>query len=106
MLANNFTYLPIWDTQKEKSKWCLVSDRAVAAYLRSARSNYERKTRLATTVENAVVSGMLGLEKVRCCYSDTSIEEVIESFDHSPVLIVDRDSHERLVGILTPFDLL
>lgn len=106
MLANNFTYLPIWDRKIGEPEWRLISDRAVATYLRSAHGNKERKTRLATTVEDAVATDALELEKVRCHHSGTSVEEIIDTLDHSPVLITDRDYHERLVGILTPFDLL
>ena len=38
MLANNFTYLPIWDDGVHKPRWRLISDHAVAKYLRSATS--------------------------------------------------------------------
>lgn len=33
MLANNFSYLPIWDDRGEESRWRLVSDHVVANYL-------------------------------------------------------------------------
>jgi hypothetical protein len=40
------------------------------------------------------------------CNSETSIAEALGLLGGPPVLILDRDSQERLVGILTPFDLL
>jgi CBS domain-containing protein len=116
MLANNFTYLPIWDERGAEPRWRLVSDHAVAKYLRSAPSKNGkdgRKERLAKTVkgalssgESTLTSGRLTLTDTRYCASDTIIEEVLEVLDGPPVLIVDRYNDERLVGILTPFDLL
>jgi CBS domain-containing protein len=109
MLANNFSYLPIWD-EREEPTWRLVSDRAVAEYLRSAPSKNGRdgrKERLAKTVEEALTSPDLALSDVRYCNSKTAIEEALELLGGPPMLVVvDRDNHKRLVGVLTPFDLL
>jgi CBS domain-containing protein len=108
MLANNFTYLPIWD-EREDPNWWLVSDHAVASYLRYAPSKGGqdgRKERLAKTVEGALTSLEFNLTKARICHWDTSVEKTLEALNGPPVLVVDRHSHERLVGILTPFDLL
>jgi CBS domain-containing protein len=109
MLANNFTYLPIWDERGKEPTWRLVSDHAVARYLRSAptkNGDDGRNDRLAKTVRGTLASPEFDLTETRHCHSDTTIEEVLESLDGPPVLIVDRDSNQRLVGILTPFDLL
>jgi len=109
MLANNFSYLPIWD-EREEPTWRLVSDRAVAEYLRSAPSKNGRdgrNERLAKTVEEALTSPDLALSDVRYCNSKTAIEEALELLGGPPMLVVvDRDNHKRLVGVLTPFDLL
>ena len=106
MLTNNFSYLPIWDERAGGPRWRVVSDHAIARYLRSAQSKGRRRERLAQTLEVALTSSELALTNVRCCYWDTSVEEALEMSGGPPVLVVDRDSHERLVGILTPFDLL
>jgi CBS domain-containing protein len=109
MLANNFTYLPIWDEQEEEPRWRLVSDHAVAIYLRSAPSKNGpdgRRERLAKTVGEALTLGNLILTEARHCAWDTTVEVALEVLDGPPVLIVDRTNHDRLTGILTPFDLL
>jgi CBS domain-containing protein len=53
-----------------------------------------------------VRAGDLTLEEVRCCTSNVSVSEVLETFDDPVVLVVDGSHHDRLVGILTPADLL
>lgn len=106
MLANNFSYLPIWDERGQISTWRLVSDHAVANYLRSASKKNERRKRLARTVEEALSSSGLDLIDVQRCDSKTSVAEVLELLDGPPALVIDRDNHHRLIGILTPFDLL
>ena len=109
MLANNFSYLPIRDERAEEPTWRLVSDLAVAGYLRSAPSNNgkgERKERLAKTLEEVIASGGLSLASTKLCASDASVEAALDKLDGPPVLILDSDTRQRLVGILTPFDLL
>lgn len=109
MLANNFSYLPIWDERGQVSTWRLVSDHAVANYLQSAPSKNGkdgRRERLARTVEEALNSSGLDLTDVQRCDSKTSVAEALELLDGPPVLVIDRDNHHRLIGILTPFDLL
>ncbi len=108
MLANNFSFLPIWD-EREEPRWRLLSDHAIANYLRSAPSKNGkegRRERLAKTVEGALTSSDLHLTDVQPCDSKTSVAEALELLDGPPVLVIDRDNHQRLVGILTPFDLL
>jgi hypothetical protein len=116
MLANNFTYLPLWDERGQEPKWRLVSDYAVARYLRSAPSKNRkdgRKERLAKTVGEALPSDesafsldKLILTEARYCAWDTTVEKALDKLGGPLVLVVDRHSHERLVGILTSFDLL
>src|SRR2546425_10321270 len=101
MLANSFTYLPVLPAGEPSPHWSLISDYRLAQYLREG----DRKDRLAKTLKNAV-SDVLVLEQVSTCYSDTPIREVLEISEGKPVLIVERDQPERLLGILTPFDLL
>jgi len=97
MLANSFTYLPVWSS----THWQLVSDYHVARYLRQG----DRKSKLAKTLEEAVNDGLI-LEQVSTCFADASINEVLEKSNGKPVLVIDREQTERLVGIVTPFDLL
>jgi len=97
MLANSFSYLPIWDSPH----WLLISDYHISQYLR----NGNRKTRLAQTLEDARDEGLI-LEEVSTSVADSPINEVLEKSKCKPVIVVDRELVERLVGIVTPFDLL
>ncbi|MCL0078910.1 hypothetical protein M1O54_03390 [Dehalococcoidia bacterium] len=97
MLVNSFTYLPVWSSRH----WLLISDYHVAQYLRKG----DRKARLAKTLEDAVDEGLI-LEQVSTCVADSPINEVLEKSKGKPVLVIEREQVERLVGIVTPFDLL
>jgi len=96
MLENSFTYIPVWSS----TQWQLVSDYHVARYLRQG----DRKLKLAKTLEEAVSDGLI-LEQVNICLADASINEVFKKSNGKPVLVVEKQT-ERLVGIVTPFDLL
>jgi hypothetical protein len=54
MLANSFSYLPVWI--ETAPGWRLISDFAVASYVRSATSKSERRRRLSQSVREAVVA--------------------------------------------------
>ncbi len=97
MLANSFTYLPVWGSDH----WLLISDYCLAQYLRSG----DRKSRLAETLHEARNSGLV-LERASTCVIDTPISEVLEKSKGMPVLVVDNERVDRLLGIVTPFDLL
>jgi CBS domain-containing protein len=97
MLANSFTYLPVWRPRQ----WELISDYSLARYLRGDA----RRTRLASTLEDAVNDG-LRLDGVTTCFTDSPVNDLLEKSEGKPVLVVDREQTERLVGIVTPFDLL
>ena len=100
MLANSFTYLPIWNSQQ----WQLLSDYHVAKYLRRGDNN-NRSIRLAQTLKDAVDGGLI-LEDVSIYFPDSPINEILEISKGKPVLIVEQHQVEQLVGIVTPFDLL
>ena len=101
MLTNSFTYLPVLSTKEGSVCWLLISDYCLAEYLRKG----DRKNRLAKPLENAV-SDQLILESASVCYPDTSISEVLEISKGKPVLVIEREHADRLLGIVTPFDLL
>ena len=104
MLTNSFSFLPV-RPRKTSDHWQLVSDSAVAKYLRSG-SNTKRKTRLAHSLQEAVESGDLKLESATCCRPDGEIEAILDNIDQRPVLLFDDDKYTRLMGLLTAFDLL
>jgi hypothetical protein len=97
MLANSFTYLPVWNS----SRWMLVSDYHVAQYLRKG----DRKKRLAERLQDAIDKG-LTLEVASTCFDDDTVSDVLEKSEGKPVLVIEREHTERLLGIITSFDLL
>ena len=101
MLANSFTYLPVGPAEGDSPHWLLVSDYHIAQYLRKG----DRKDRLAKTLNEAKNDGLV-LEKASTCFPDTPVSEVLEKSKGKPVLVVERERIDQLVGIVTPFDLL
>jgi hypothetical protein len=97
MLANSFTYLPVWNSPH----WLLISDYHIAQYLRRGK----RKELLAITLKDAITEG-LDLERASTCFAWANVNEVLEKSNGKPVLVVEKEQSDRLLGILTPFDLL
>lgn len=105
MLAHSFTYLPVLRTDKQPLCWFLVSDYLIAQYLRKGERK-KRKERLAKTLEDAVNDGLdLGKPAETCC-CNTPVSKVLKKCKGKPVLVVEKGKPERLLSILTPFDLL
>lgn len=104
MLENAFSYLPIY---LENQGWQVISDHALAVYVRSYKQRDERRQdSLARTLQDAVGNEQLQLEAAYTCPPETTIEEAITNSMGKPMLIVHSADSSRLLGILTPFDLL
>jgi CBS domain-containing protein len=101
MLVNSFTYLPVQSTESPLN-WLFVSDYLIAEYL---RRDDRRKERLARTLKDAVEDGLVPEQASTCC-PDTPISEVLGISKGKPVLVVEKGQSDRLLGIVTPFDLL
>lgn len=107
MLTNSFTYLPFLDKRQDSSVWRILSDLAVAKYIRG--STKDRKSRLVKTVKEATSgnsSPRLKAEEVNILYCDDPIDEAISMLNGPPILVGDKNDKARLVGILTAYDLL
>ncbi len=110
MLTNSFSFLPI----QTHGKWKLLSDIAVATYLRKgATCRKERVKRLGKTIGDAVKDGDLNLGKVHAASVNDSIASVLENLAKGPILVFfDRatagadEGTLALVGLLTAFDVL
>jgi len=116
MLINSFTYLPLFDG----SEWKVISDHAVARYLSNC-SNSERKKRLIQTIAQAKSNGLSlddGLVVRLVNGSDTKhanlinidgepveLSNLVNQSKGSPILVTAEDN-KRLVGLITPFDML
>jgi hypothetical protein len=109
MLLNSYSFVPL-NPSGASDSWKLLSDRAIVHYLRGgspeATSNKERQRRLRCSVEDAVSEYGLELEPVDCCHPEDPITEILEELDHVPVLVCEDGPGERLLGIITAFDLL
>lgn len=101
MLANSFSFLPVRDAE---DSWKLISDRALAVYLRGAEGNNERRRRLAKPLDEALADGDVMLDDVETVLPDTDIQKVAAAVTDRPVLVVD--DRQYLQGIITAFDLL
>ena len=108
MLSNSFSYLPVLDDRKGvKRQWMLVSDRALARYLRTGQK--ERNHRMAQTLREAVAQGHVVLEHPHVVRPDDNVEKVFAADDDGrPVLVFDgeNDGNRPLLGIMMPFDVL
>lgn len=110
MLANSFSYLPTqWETER-RTEWKLVSDFRLAQYLRVSNDprEHKRRERMAKTVSEAVDEGELVLERAASCSSSATVEEALRLFsgDGRPLLVHHPTDRERLMGIVTAYDLL
>ena len=101
MLKNSYSYLPLMQENNGQPRWMLVSDYHVAHYLRQG----DRKARLAKTLIAARAEGLM-LEPAKTCFADTSVVEALKMSEGKPVIIIDRERPELLVGIVTSFDFL
>ncbi len=106
LLLNSFSYLPIYIETGKESGWQLIADYAVAQYLRSASSKADRKKRLAEPIGEVWEQGKINIQKAKNCLVDTSISAILEILNIHPILIVDKNRKDHLLGILTPYDLL
>lgn len=110
MLLNSYSFVPVAPSAVTGGSWKLLSDRAVVRYLRGrsgkSLSKKERQRRLARSIEEAIAEYGLEVEQVTCCSPTDSISEVLTGLNHVPVLVCEDGAPERLIGIITAFDLL
>jgi CBS domain-containing protein len=105
MLENAFSYLPVYDDREEERRWKLISDRALAIWLQGNRD--VRKSRLATTLEDALNQGLKLEEAHRVKSADRIQTAITDGVDNGrPALVVSAEDEARLIGIVTPFDVL
>lgn len=100
MLANSFSYLPLLRECNGTKEWHFLSDSSIAKYI-----NKDRKTKLLNTIEEAIKDG-LSTEKADCFKSNEKVKDVLESFTGKPLIIIEDDRIDTILGIVTAFDLL
>ena len=104
MLANSYSYLPVKLEAIKNQPWRLVSDVAVAEYLRAAGPS-ERKKRLRTSLRDAATTGLLRLDTPKCVAPEHRVADLVSNLAHLPILVIG-DRSDELIGIVTAFDLL
>ncbi len=106
MLATAFSFLPILD---EHDRWHLLSDAAIASYLRADPA--ARAKRMACTIADAMRmdSHPLRLSEAAIRSADTAISDIalLVAEKNQPVLVIELASGvDRLIGIISAFDCL
>ncbi|MCY4390360.1 MAG: hypothetical protein OXC18_24935 [Desulfurellaceae bacterium] len=110
ILKHGFSYLPIWF--KNEEKWKLISDYSVARYLPRCLQTNERKTRLVTTIEDAIKedngNDRLRVLSAKAVYPEKKINDndILKCVGAKPVLVVNYGREDVLAGILTSSDIL
>ncbi|MCI0435000.1 MAG: CBS domain-containing protein [Gemmatimonadetes bacterium] len=100
MLLNSFSFLPVFEEMSKR--WRVVSDAAIVKAIRPMKPN----DRASLTLQQALDREVLALEKAPTCTPDTPVHTLLGKLDHLPVLVTARRQRDRLLGILTAFDLL
>jgi CBS domain-containing protein len=110
MLANSFSCLPIF----HDGSWKIIPDSDIMKYLRRS-SNFtkwgdiqsENKQRLSATIADAISEVALKPLEAKHCLPSSTIPELVNIMSHNPVLVIEVIGKvKRIVGIVTPFDLL
>jgi hypothetical protein len=106
MLASSFSCLPVRLSISGRPVWHLVSDQAIARYLRLRSKGLLQKDRLVQPLAEAIAGDEgIKLTLARTYPPSASVTEVLETWDGQPVLVT-RKNTEGLLGILSPYDLL
>ena len=101
MLKHAFSYLPFLSNDR----WRLVPEHAVARYLRSAKNKEERRKRLILPLSEIREEDMPLLDAV-CVKLDTSIPEILAMIRDHPLLVVDPNRGDTLIGLISASDIL
>jgi CBS domain-containing protein len=105
MLTNSFSWIPVF--QDKPSRWMLLRDAALMKWIRSEPNKKKQGERLAMPVSDAISQHKLDVKGAICCSRDVLISVILAQMDERPMLVTERiQGQERLLGIITAFDLL
>lgn len=105
MLVNSFSFLPVRIERDSGASWEVISDEAIAKFVRSEGSTRAREERLLLTLDEAIRSGGLATRPVDRSRPQEPLERLVTRVSTWPVLVCS-DEQDALVGILTAFDVL
>ena len=102
-LSNSFSTLPI---QLQSGEWQLITDGAVMRFLNQAEGRESRRTLLGKQMSELLLETppAVDLASPLSCGPDELVRDVAGKMQDLPMLVVD--DHQRLLGIVPPFDLL
>ena len=105
MLANSFSFLPVWSSTERN--WRLVADLWVASHLRNTDGRGRREL-LAQTLESASDAGAKLPLAMTVQENDTVVQTLTLLAENGrfPVALIVGEGPEKLLGIVTAFDLL
>lgn len=106
MLMKSFSYLPLRAEWDDPPTWRVISDYQLATFLRESGTNRERQNRLAMSVEEAITEANLVASNAVTCTVSEDIANVLARGEHRFLLVVDEQDPGRLVGVMTPYDLV
>lgn len=109
MLANSFSYLPVFmDSEKapDTGEWFVISDVAIAEYLGAERDAKIRDLRLAKSLDEALREALITLKPATPFDEGTTLGLALKHLSTEHVLLVGRPKRRGLLGILTAFDLI
>lgn len=111
MLSNSFSYMPLLlrknNEDKNEREWIFISDNHLAIYLTGSKQ--VRHEKLVQTVEEAInkIPFSNSSIKAEICKPDDRVDVVLEKMKNGkPVIVIDGEDIERIVGIVTAFDLI
>jgi hypothetical protein len=101
MLLNSFSYLPMW----HEGRWWLVSDIAVARYL---RPNWPTRDLLKLTLMAACAPDGLKLLRASPVSTSDTVHSLLEKAKPPGLWLVTGEGFpaDHLVGVLSPFELM
>jgi hypothetical protein len=100
MLLNSFSYLPIWSDKK----WWLISDVAVAQYL---RPHWPAKSRLKKSLCKAHADGLV-FAPSQTVWHDKVVVDLLKKRVQPGLWLVRKKGYpvDHLIGVLSPFELM
>ncbi len=102
LLANSFSFLPIlYD-----GKWQLIADFEMMRFLRKPL-DLLKNDRLSMSLGTTIKEESIRLISAKTCAPSDTIVYLTDIIESLPVLVIQKfDGEPKLLGIVTPFDLL
>lgn len=104
MLSHSFSFLPMW--MSETSSWGLLWDHALAEWLGVHGQERCQKQQLSLDEAISASPGLVVEYTATPLFLDADRDSALVATKRGPGLVVDRSHPDRLLGIVTAFDLL